>query len=232
MKKYRLEKDGFVIPTWLNKIEINGWMFYLDVCWIDPTSEELNLENIEKLIYVSGQELSEKQKFFISIISLESYFEYIIYVMLVVSRNISKSKYDDLSTACSRSKEAFENNTAFFQTEISVHPWLNIPVKNIEDGEKERILWIFDKIRKLRNDIIHAWSFKDKTFEEIKESLIALGELNIVSNDTDIILRDARNLLVKWYAEIETILRTRIRALEMRRLVNEELESRGFSWTK
>ena len=80
-------------------IEFNGGDYYSDINR-NKLKEELNQRSVETLIHkIHGTpNLDGRQQFFISLIALQSYFEYLVYGMLVLSGHSSKTAFENFKT--------------------------------------------------------------------------------------------------------------------------------------
>jgi hypothetical protein len=157
-KKYQLlNKYRYMSLENVTEVKIDGGMYFLDSSR-EEDEETLNQKAVESLIY-GPSSLTGRQKFYVVVVATESHFEYLTYNMLVTSGHMLKPKFDDLKEQKARIQKAFsKENTKFFAEHIELKPDNIIPLEKTVWTEIEKIKDIFEKICKLRNDIVHGWS--------------------------------------------------------------------------
>ena len=211
------------------EIVITGGDYYIDVNRKDK-NEELNQRSIETLIHVvhENENITSRQKFFISLVSLQSYFEHLVYGMLIQSKHISKTRFKDLQTHARRTPIAFSaDNTDFFSNSIEICTGKDNLGATIHDNVKDELKNIFDKIRTLRNKVVHKWGYKDISQQEIKDTFALVGE-NIELNDSDdIFYNNAAFIFVRLYARANP-LNNQLNYFNEKEMVEAERKSRGY----
>lgn len=127
------------------------------------------------MISLYNPNANARQRFFLSLISLQSYFEYLTYAMLVLSEYMSEKDYNDLQDSSKHIDAVFlaENilGNEFFAEEIIIHPENKIRIPRITKSSIKSIRSKFHTIRQLRNDVIHAWGYKDISLADLKKRL-------------------------------------------------------------
>ena len=213
-----------------NTFSICGSDYYAD---IDRRvqNEEQNKKSIEQLIHsiFANDSLSGRQKFFISLIALQSHFEYLIYGMLVLSGHISKTKFDNLSTQAARIPVAFSShNTDFFSNQIEICPGKNNLGSEIQQTNRDNIEMIFEEVRKVRNKVVHRWGYKDLGQEKLRDIFSKLEEaINLNSSDDKFYL-DACFVCVRLYAKTNVIGNQLLYFIE-KEAVRAERKLRGYN---
>jgi hypothetical protein len=78
------------------EVLITGGDYYLDAIR-EIANEEHNQKSVKELITTiySNDVLSGRQKFYVSLLALQSHFEQLMYGMLVLSGHMSKTKFND-----------------------------------------------------------------------------------------------------------------------------------------
>ena len=219
------------IPINKNDTEIivTGADYYIDVDR-EAMNEELNQRSIETLIHVihGNKHINSRQKFFISLVSLQSYFEHLVYGMLIQSGHISKTRFKDLQTHARRTPIAFSvDNTDFFSNNIEICPGKENLGATLLDDVKDELKNIFDKIRTLRNKVVHKWGYKDISQQEIKDTFALVGE-NIDLNDSDdIFYKNAAFIFVSLYARANP-LNNQLSYFNEKEMVETERKARGY----
>jgi hypothetical protein len=210
-------------------IVFNGGDYYADVNR-DELNEELNRKSVEKLIHsvIVSNNLDGRQKFFVSLTSLQSYFEYLIYGMLVQSGHISKTRFNHLRHHEKRIPIAFSTlNTDFFTDQIEICPGkekLGSIIPNQTRFELERI---FNEIRKLRNKVVHSWGHKDVGQQAIVDIFRELGEDINLNESDDEFYRDASFVCIRLYARCSSI-KNQLSLFNEKEIVRLEREARGY----
>jgi len=107
-----------------SEVEFTGADYYVDLDG-DVLNEELNQTSVETLIQSvqASANLNGRQQFYISLLALQSYFEHLVYGMLVISGHLSKTRFQALNNHEDRTIEAFSStNTSFFSDNIEIYP--------------------------------------------------------------------------------------------------------------
>lgn len=213
----------------VSEIVISGGDFYIDVNR-ERRNEELNRRSIETLIHQihGNRDVDGRQKFFVSLVSLQSYFEHLVYGMLVLSGHLSRRKFKNLETQAKRIPVAFsDNNTQFFSQQIEICPGKGGLGSHIPSEIKDAQEKTFEKIRKLRNKVVHSWGYKDIGQQEIKDDFLDLGEnINLIEPD-DAFYEQASFVLVRLYAKA-SLLNNQLSLFTEKEMVRLERESRGY----
>jgi len=211
------------------ELEINGGEFYLDVTR-QPADEEHNKRSIEDLITAVGnnETLTGRQKFYISLVSLQSWFEYLVHGMLILSRHISKTKFEDLDNHKKRTKVAFDKaNTDFFSTTITIAPGKGSFGADISDEHRAEMENIFNEVRTLRNKIVHKWGIKDVGRDQLIKIFERIGENPMYAPDDDDWYAEAAFLFVRLYARTNP-LKSQLSYFIEKEAVESERKQRGY----
>lgn len=210
------------------ELEITGESFYIDVSTV--SDETKNQQNIETLIHgIFGcDNLSGRQKFFVSLVSLQSYFEYLVYGMLITSKHITKSKFDKLNNHKFRTKEAFSNsNKKFFTDEVEIHQGKDSVKTDIASLQRDELEKIFIEVCALRNKIVHNWGTADIGKDVVKEIFFKLGENIDLNISSDQFYYNASYACIRLYAKSSSI-KNQLSLFNEKKFVEFERKSRGY----
>lgn len=232
-----LRTTGYFIPDSYapidrtkREIEITGGDYYVDVDR-DVLNEELNQKSVETLIHsIFGNDgLDGRQKFFVSIISLQSYFEYLVYGMLVISGHMSKTQFNNLRTQSSRIPVAFSNqNTDFFSTQIEICPGKSGLGSDISQIIRDDSKNIFEEVGRIRNKVVHRWGYKDIGQHTLKDIFSSLREDINLNDSDDQFYSDACFVCVRLYARTSA-LGNQLSLFNEKEIVKAEREARGYN---
>ncbi len=193
-------------------------------------NEELNQKSIETLIHTifNHESLNGRQQFFISLVSLQSYFEHLIYGMLVLSSHISKSQFKNINNHPRRTTMAFsDDNIDFFSNQIIICPGKENLGNTIESQVKTELENIFNEIRTLRNNVVHKWGYKDISQQEIKDIFNRIGEdINLDDSNNEFYSKSAF-VFVRLYARVNP-LKNQLNYFTEKAIVEAERKSRGY----
>ena len=162
--------DSYVpITDTRNPITISGADYYIDVTQDDAEVKQ-NWKSVEGLIFaINHSDLEPRQKFFTSLLSLNSYFEYLVHAMLVLSGYISNNRFRDLGNHENRIAEGFsKDNTAFFAPAFDLCPGKSVEIAELPQNTRSNLMTVMNDVRKLRNDVAHKWGYRDVPEERIK----------------------------------------------------------------
>ncbi len=210
-------------------LAITGADFFLDVTR-ERGDEEQNQRSIEGLITAIGNNdsLSGRQKFYICLVSLQSWFEYIVHGMLVLSEHVSKTRFNALSTHEARTRVAFDSaNTDFFSTAIQIAPGKGDLGSDISATQRAEMENIVNEVRALRNKVVHRWGYKDIGRERLTEMFQRMGENPIYDPDDDGWYAKAAFLFVRLYAKTNP-LKNQLSLFVEREAVRAERAARGY----
>lgn len=209
-------------------LRVQGKDFYIDVSR-DPHATELNRQDVENLIVqvYRSDNLSGRQKFYVALVSLQSFFENLVYGMLVLSGHKSRRQFEMLETHENQTKEAFAaSNRAFFSTKISICPGKDNLGMDVPQTRRDEIKVIFDEIRTLRNRVVHGWGYRDVELEELRRIFEKLGEPLSHHQDDASLYSEAAFACVRLYAQSNQIKNQLSYFLE-KHWVEEERRQRG-----
>ncbi len=226
---YYIPNQYIAIDKTNTVIEITGNDFFIDVNR-ETMNEELNQKSIETLIHTifSNDSIDGRQKFFISLVSLQSYFEHLIYGMLVLSSHLSKSQFKNINSHPRRTDIAFSNeNTDFFSNEIKICPGKENLGITIQSQVRTEFKNIFDEIRTLRNSVVHKWGYKDISQQELKDTFNRIGEQIDLNDSHDDFLTQAAFIFVRLYARVNP-LNNQLSYFNEKEIVREERATRGY----
>lgn len=214
-----------------NVIEFSGEDYYIDVDR-GKLNEELNQKSVETLIHkIHGNDnLDGRQQFFISLIALQSYFEYLVYGMLVLSGHSSKSAFKALDNHKNRTKEAFSvTNTEFFTNNITICPEKDNLGNIMPLALREEVEKIFNQIRKLRNKVVHGWGYKDIPRDKLRDIFSNINEAVDTTLNDNAFYKRATSVIIKLYAKTNQI-RNQLSLFNEKYVVNKEREERGYTY--
>lgn len=226
---YSIPRSYLPINVNEDVIEFNGGDYYVDVDR-DVLNEELNQRSVETLIHqIHGNDnLDGRQQFFISLIALQSYFEYLVYGMLVLSGHSSKTSFKSLGTHEYRTKEAFSvNNIEFFTNNIIICPGKENLGNIIPLALREEVEEIFNQIRTLRNKVVHGWGYKDIPCDKLRDMFSNVNEAIDTSLSDNAFYQRATSVLIRLYAKTSQI-RNQLSLFNEKYVVNKEREERGY----
>ena len=211
------------------EITITGGNYYIDINR-EKIPEELNQESIESLIHSvhNNQAVSARQQFFIALVSLQSYFEYLVYGMLVKSGYKTQVEFNNLYTHENRTNEAFtSSNTHFFSDSIEICPGKGGLGLLIPDPEINNMKEIFETVRKMRNRIVHSWGYKNLSKEDIEAYFAQVGEYINLRTTDDEFYRNAAFVFVRLYAKVN-YLKNQLSYFHEKEMIELERNSRGY----
>ncbi len=231
---YSLRSSTYYIPNEYNslsgpEISFSGDDYYLDISR-ENSIEELNQESVESLItgVQNNDKLDFRQKFYISLVSLQSYFEYLTYGIIVLSGFKTEADFGALRTANNRINSGFSNgNTDFFSDQIHLCPGKENLGRLITDEERDRLRKIFHMIRDMRNAVVHAWSYNNLTKHEINGFFQTVGEHVDVRLSASDFYRDATQNFIRLYAKVDYI-RSQLMYFKEREYIRAERQERGY----
>ena len=233
---HNIRAHGYIVddaysPIDRSKTELNfsGELYYLDITR-EKNPQELNQFDIEAIITgIHGIDiLSSRKKFFIALTSLESYFEYLTFGMLVLSGYKTEVEFEDLKNQSSRIDCAISRrNTSFFNNQIEIRPGVENEGQLIEDPQREALKDIFHGIRDMRNKIIHAWSYNDLGKENLSQRFADMGENIGTHLDEDTFYRDAAFQCVRLYARVQYV-RSQVIVFNAKQVVRLDREASGY----
>jgi len=213
-----------------DSIEFNGGDYYVDVDR-KVLNEEINQKMVETLVHkISGKSnLDGRQQFFISLIALQSYFEYLVYGMLMLSGHSSKNAFKNLFNHKNRTKEAFSlNNTEFFTDKISICPGKENLGSIMPVDSRKKVEKIFNVIRILRNDVVHKWGYEDLTRNDLKDRFSNVNEALDITQDDNAFYQSATHVLIRLYARTSNV-KNQLSYFNEKYVVNKEREERGYT---
>lgn len=228
-RNYWIPNAYIPIEKQKSEIVITGENYYIDVNR-EKIPEELNQESVESLIYnIHGNEqIKERQQFFIALVSLQSYFEYLVYGMLVLSGFKTKTQFNNLKTHKERTKVAFStDNTHFFSNQIEICPGKSNLGQLMPTANRAEINKILDTIRTMRNKVVHSWGFKDLSKENIKHHFEQLGEDISLHTSENEFYKNAAFVFVRLYARVNYI-KNQLSYFHEKEMVRLEREERGY----
>ncbi len=227
--KYYVPRRREPIANTSQDMLVTGADFYADISR-EPENEAHNQTSVENLIVqIYGSDaLSGRQKFYVSLVSLQSYYEHLVYGMLILSGYLSKTKYENLANHKQRTEAAFsKDNTDFFSTAIEIAPGKSNLGTHIDIGTRIEFKKIFDEVRSLRNKVVHRWGYKDVGRGKIVEIFEGLGE-NAGYHETDDSFYSAASFVfVRLYARVNAI-KTQLSYFIEKEAVRAEREGRGY----
>ena len=229
-REYFIPQDRVPIEDSEAEILISGDAYYLDVNR-EAANEERNRRVVERLIHqLHGSDLLDgRQKFYISLISLQSYFEFLVHGMLVLAGHVSMRRFNELETHKRRTAVAFDDaNTDFFSTNIEICPGKEGLGAAIETRARSEAKGILDEIRTLRNKVVHAWGYKDVGRDRIRTTLEGLGEQLGYHESDDAFYAAAAYAMVRLYARIHNMLAAQLSYFIEKEVVRAERASRGY----
>jgi len=221
---------GFVpLDATSSPIVLSGKQYYIDITR-ERIAEELNQESIESLIHsIHGSAgINGRQLFFVALVALQSYFEYLVHGMLVLSGHMHKPHFERLRTHNKRLSKAFsKRNSSFFSDRIEICPGKDGLGSLISDPDRAELRRIFDTVRIMRNKVVHAWSFQDVTKVEIESYYNQLKEYINIRLPDDEFYTNAAFVFVRLYARANYI-RTQLSYFQEKEKVRRERASRGY----
>ncbi len=212
------------------EISVTGGDYYSDVTRED-SPQQLNQADVEELIYkVVASNLSGRQTFYTALVALESYFEYLVHCMLVLSGHQSQADYDNLKTQFNRTNEAFSQaNQSFFVQEIAIAPGKVVAPRNITNEIRDEVQEILHVIRRLRNDIVHGWCMVDIDRQKLKDRIDSVGEnLTIYYKTDEEFYKKEAFVFTRLYARVRNSIGTRVILFAEKEIIREERENRGY----
>ena len=206
-------------------IEVDGSMFYLDDRMAE--SYELNHEATKSLI--TARHLSGRARFFAALVALETHLEYLTFAMLVLSGHLSMRKFKDLKTQKRRIAAAFDpSNTAFFDDPVSMPGNRTIEMGAISIANRDLMRVIFDEVRTLRNNVVHAWTYRHPERADIAMRFQSMGQQLLTNHEADDEFFDhATDILVSVFTRVN-LLDSRASLFRERRIVEDERQVRGY----
>ena len=159
-------------------VEVDGSIFYLDV---DRTKHpyELNHEATKKLV-TGAAGLTGRGRFFTALVALETHLEYLTFAMLVLSGHRSNSQFKGLNKQQNRAIEAFDSsNSAFFGDPVLMPGDRELTIGEIPGDSLRRMQVIFDEVRKLRNKVVHEWTYKHPDRSDLARRFLDLSLIHI-----------------------------------------------------
>ena len=225
----------YFIPNSMEPIErstkevlITGGDYYLDAIR-EIANEEHNQKSVKELITTiySNDALSGRQKFYVSLLALQSHFEQLTYGMLVLSGHMSKTKFDD-KKAEHLIKEAFAERNTFLQSgKIEICVGKSVLCERVTDKARGDLVNIFQEIRWLRNRVAHRWGYQDIGCDKILEIFRKVGEsIDYYTTDEDF-YNKAAFVFVRLYARA-SIIESRLALLIEREAIKLERAARGY----
>lgn len=231
---YSINTLTYYVPNQFEKLPqsrflISGANFYLDITRNKPEAE-LNQESIEKLIYGIQQNanLDFRQKFYIALVSLQSYFEYLCYGMIVLSGYKTHREFEELKNSNNRINSGFsKSNTNFFTDKISICPGKESFGQLIKTDSRLELQGIFHMIRSMRNDVVHSWSYNNLSKEQLKKSFESVGEQVKLYLDIPEFYADVTQNFVRLYARVNYI-RSQLLYFREKEYIKLERAERGY----
>ena len=209
-------------------VVVDGSLFYADV---DRQKHpyELNHDATKNLI-TGAQGLAGRARFFAALVALETHLEHLTFAMLVLSGHRTDAQFGRLNTQQDRTVEAFDgSNTAFFDDPVSLPGGRTIPIGEILPATRDEMRVIFDEVRKLRNNIVHAWTYKHPERSDLANRFQTMGEQLQTHHDTDDdFFEHATTVLVRLFARVNP-LDGRASVFRERAIVEEERRNRGYT---
>ena len=227
--KYYIPNSTIKIESSDNNFEITGNEFYADLDR-EKLNEELNQIDVESLIHrVSAiVQISGRQKFYISLNALQSYFEYLTFAMLVRSGKIGRNAFRALGNHENQTIAAFDSgNTSFFTDNIIITPGKASAGTNIAIEFRDEIKNIFTEVRKLRNRVIHGWGDKDVDRQKLSDIFSNMNLVLQITGDDETFYTSATQLLVTLYAKTGTF-RNQASIFNEKFVVESERRKRGY----
>ena len=210
-------------------IQMSGADFYIDV-GEDTEEGRINQKEIETLIHgISASEnLSERQKFYVSLASLQSYFEYLVYGMLVLSECKTESEHKKLYSHQARSQVAFDKaNTNFREPVVTIAPGKSIERSLDENGLAEQET-NFENVRTMRNQVLHSWFHRKVTRQKITQYLANCGEVLGEHLSEEDFYKQATHSLIRLYAKAYNTIGGKVLHFEEKVRVQAERANRGY----
>lgn len=223
--------DAYVpITDTASPISISGADYYLDITRPDQEVEQ-NWKSVENLVVaINGSDLDPRQKFFTGLLSLNSYFEFVVHAMLVQSGHISYRKFKELQNHKNRIEAAFkEDNTSFFATKFEVCPGKSVQTNEVSPETRTFLAAVMNDVRKMRNDVAHKWGYRDVPEERIKE-LFETARVNLpYAPDAEAFFEIAAQLLTAIWAKIKNPLDLRYKLIAEREAIRADRVERGYA---
>ncbi len=230
---YSLRIAGYHIPRSFMAInddeyiiKFDGGDYYIDIR--DKLEVERNQTSIETLIHkIHGhKELDGRQQFYISLVALESYFEHLVYGMLVLSGHCSDTQFDDIHSQYRRINNAFsEDNTDFFTDSITICPGKENLVDIMQNPQREEVKNIFNEIRRLRNKVVHGWGYRSIARDELQEIFSRMNESIDTTLDDKEFYQSLCAIFIRLYSRVNPI-RNQVDLFNERFVVKKEREER------
>lgn len=227
--KYYIPENYRKIESDETEIIYTGGDYYVDLDR-EVLKEELNQTSVETLIHSiqASANLNGRQQFYISLLALQSYFEHLVYGMLVISGYISKTRFNGLNNHKNRTAEAFSTaNTSFFNENIEICPGKDNLGMDIPMEFRNQVKAIMDEVRTLRNKVVHGWGVKDVSREKLSEIFGRLGETIVIVGDDETFYKQAAFIFVRLYAKTGSF-RNQLSILNEKSIVQKERQNRGY----
>lgn len=228
-KSYWIPNAYIPVDKTKSEITFTGGDYYIDINR-EKIPEELNQESIESLIHSihNNQSVNARQQFFISLVSVQSYFEYLVYGMLVKSGYKTLTEFNNLYMHENRINEAFtSSNTHFFSNNIQICPGKENLGQLIQTNEINNMKEIFNTVRKMRNKIVHSWGYRDLSKEDINSYFRRVCEYINLRTTDDEFYRNAAFVFVRLYAKVNYI-RNQLSYFHQKEMIEIERKSRGY----
>lgn len=226
---YHIPRSFMAINDDEDIIKFDGGDYYID--FREKLEVERNQTSIETLIHkIHGhKELDGRQQFYISLVALESYFEHLVYGMLVLSGHFIETQFDGLYSQYHRIDHAFSaNNTAFFTDNITICPGKENLGHIMPIPQRGEVKNIFNEIRQLRNKVVHSWGYQSITRDELQEIFSRMNESIDTTLDDKEFYQSLSAVFIRLYARVNPI-RNQVDLFNERYVVKKEREERGYS---
>lgn len=227
---YYIPDDCVPITDSEKPITITGADYYLDVTQNEEAIER-NWKSVESLIVAIGSSgLEPRQKFFTGLLSLNSYFEFLVHAMLVLSGHISNNRFRDLGTHENRISEAFsDDNTAFFGTAFELCPGKSIDTAEVPLHTRAFLVDVMNDVRKLRNEVAHKWGYRDVPEERIKSLFEVAGIALPYTSNPDAFFEGAAQQFTAIWAKVKNPLDLRYKLVAQREVIRKDRTERGYA---
>ena len=213
-------------------VTFSGDDFYIDISQ-GETPPERNRKAVEALIHQSAHAslFDARQRFFASLIALQSYYEYLTFGMLVLSDQLTEKGYKKLYKHSVQTKQAFAStNTSFFATKIDICPGKSV-TSMVTLKQARELLPNFEEVRKLRNAVAHSWCYRDlprhDIVDRLKKTQLPLPPIQTNADD-EAFYTSAQHCLLALYAAAENTVGRQVKVFAERDWVRREREERGY----
>lgn len=209
-------------------LSMTGAEFFLDIDAGDRQNE-LNSVSVEQLIHsvISSTGLDSRQKFYIGLMSMNSYCEYLTHTILVKSGHLSNAAFRNLNHQDAITASFSSFNTDFFQNRITLCPGKEVDLPSVDQVARDSLAEIMQDVRVLRNKVAHSWGFKS-TDQRIHDFCVKYNTPILVSpNPDEDLLNAGAQAILNLYARLNPI-RQHVLLFIERKYIQDDQRSRGF----